>query len=157
MPGDVINAIQEQNAQVSAGQLGGAPSVAGQQLNVTITAQSRLETTDQFARILLRVNSDGSAVRIGDVARVEMGSESYDVRSRYNGKPATGIAVRLASGANALATADTVRAFLQNMEPFYPAGLKMVEPYDTTPFVRLSIEEVIKTLGEAIVLVFLVM
>ncbi len=107
MPGDVINAIQEQNAQVSAGQLGGAPSVAGQQLNVTITAQSRLETTDQFARILLRVNSDGSAVRIGDVARVEMGSESYDVRSRYNGKPATGIAVRLASGANALATADT--------------------------------------------------
>lgn len=157
MPGDVINAIQEQNAQVSAGQLGGAPSVAGQQLNVTITAQSRLETADQFARILLRVNSDGSAVRIGDVARVEMGSESYDVRSRYNGKPATGIAVRLASGANALATADTVRAFLQNMEPFYPAGLKMVEPYDTTPFVRLSIEEVIKTLGEAIVLVFLVM
>lgn len=157
MPSDVINAIQEQNAQVSAGQLGGAPSVAGQQLNVTITAQSRLETTDQFARILLRVNSDGSAVRIGDVARVEMGSESYDVRSRYNGKPATGIAVRLASGANALATADTVRAFLQNMEPFYPAGLKMVEPYDTTPFVRLSIEEVIKTLGEAIVLVFLVM
>lgn len=157
MPGDVINAIQEQNAQVSAGQLGGAPSVTGQQLNVTITAQSRLETADQFARILLRVNSDGSAVRIGDVARVEMGSESYDVRSRYNGKPATGIAVRLASGANALATADTVRAFLQNMEPFYPAGLKMVEPYDTTPFVRLSIEEVIKTLGEAIVLVFLVM
>ena len=157
MASDVVSAIEAQNAQVSAGQLGGTPSVQGQQINVTIMAQSRLETVGQFERILLRVNSDGSSVRIGDVARVEIGSESYNVQSHYNGKPSSAIAVKLASGANALNTADNVRKYLREMEPFYPAGLKMVEPYDTTPFVRLSIEEVVKTLGEAIILVFLVM
>ncbi len=157
MPSDVIAAIQAQNAQVSAGQLGGTPSVAGQQINVTVSAQSRLETAEQFERILLRTNSDGSTVRLNDVARVEMGSENYNIRSRYNGKPSSAIAVRLAAGANALATSEEVRTFLREMEPFYPAGLKMVEPYDTTPFVRLSIEEVVKTLVEAIALVFLVM
>lgn len=157
MPSDVINAISAQNAQVSAGQLGGTPPVPGQQLNVTISVQERLKTAEEFEKILLRVNSDGSTVRVRDVARVEIGSEDYNTKSRYNAMPATGLAIKMATGGNALDTADTVRAYLKDMEDFFPAGLKVVEPFDTTPFVKISIKEVVKTLGEAIILVFLVM
>lgn len=156
-PSDVRIAIEAQNAQISAGQLGGAPSVKGQQLNATITAQSRLQTPDQFRNILLRTNTDGSTVYLRDVARVELGSESYDTVSRFNGKPATGLAIKLATGANALATADAVKAKANELAQFFPAGMKVDVPYDTTPFVRISIEEVLKTLAEAIALVFVVM
>jgi multidrug efflux pump len=156
-PGDVRIAIEAQNAQISAGQLGGAPSVKGQQLNATITAQSRLQTPDQFRNILLRTNTDGSTVYLRDVARVELGSENYDTVSRFNGKPATGLAIKLATGANALATADAVKAKANELAQFFPAGMKVDVPYDTTPFVRISIEEVLKTLAEAIALVFVVM
>jgi multidrug efflux pump len=154
---DVSTALQAQNAQISAGQLGGAPAVAGQQLNATITAQTRLQTPEQFRNILLRTNTDGSTVRLGDVARVELGSESYDSVSRYNGYPATGLAVKLAAGANALSTATAIKARIGELQAFFPAGMKAVYPYDTTPFVRISIEEVVKTLAEAIGLVFIVM
>ena len=154
---DITTAITAQNAEVSAGQLGARPAVEGQQLNATVTAQTRLETPAQFENILLRVNEDGSQVRLKDVARVELGSENYQTIGRYNGDPASGIAIRLASGANALDTAEAVRAKIAELEPFFPEGLKAVVPYDTTPFVRLSINEVIKTLAEAIVLVILVM
>lgn len=154
---DITAAIRAQNAEVSAGQLGARPAVEGQQLNATVTAQTRLETAEQFQNILLRVNEDGSQVRLKDVARVEIGAENYQTIGRYNGSPASGIAIRLAVGANALDTADGVRERLAELEPFFPAGLKAVIPYDTTPFVRLSINEVIKTLIEAIVLVVLVM
>jgi len=154
---DIATAISAQNAEVSAGQLGARPAVEGQQLNATVTAQTRLETPAQFEDILLRVNEDGSQVRLKDVARVELGAENYQTIGRYNGDPAAGIAVRLASGANALDTAEAVRAKIAELEPFFPEGLKAVIPYDTTPFVRLSINEVIKTLAEAIVLVILVM
>ncbi|EPR38724.1 transporter, hydrophobe/amphiphile efflux-1 (HAE1) family [Desulfovibrio sp. X2] len=156
-PADVSAAIRAQNAQVSAGQIGGTPSVPGQQLNVTVQAQSRLEKPEQFRKILLKVRPDGSRVTLGDVARVELGSESYDTVSRYNGKPAAAVAIKLATGANALATAQRVHERVQEMSKFFPAGLKVVDPYNTTPFVRLSIEEVVKTLVEAIGLVFLVM
>src|SRR5690554_2327264 len=154
---DVTTAIRAQNAEVSAGQLGARPAVEGQQLNATVTAQTRLETPEQFQNILLRVNEDGSQVRLKDVARVELGAENYQTIGRYNGAPASGIAIRLAVGANALDTADGVRERLAELEPFFPEGLKSVIPYDTTPFVRLSINEVIKTLIEAIILVILVM
>ncbi|MBC7104009.1 MAG: efflux RND transporter permease subunit, partial [Parvibaculum sp.] len=154
---DITAAISAQNAEVSAGQLGARPAVGGQQLNATVMAQTRLETPAQFENILLRVNEDGSQVRLKDVARVELGAENYRNIGRYNGDPASGIAIRLASGANALDTADAVRAKIAELEPFFPEGLKVVIPYDTTPFVRLSIDEVIKTLAEAIVLVILVM
>jgi len=156
-PADVKTAIEAQNAQISAGQLGGAPAVKGQQLNATIMAQSRLQTPQQFEQILLRTNMDGSTVRLRDVAKVELGSESYDTVSRFDGKPATGLAIKLATGANALATADAVKARIQELAQFFPAGMKVDIPYDTTPFVKISIEEVVKTLAEAIVLVFLVM
>ncbi len=154
---DVINAIKAQNAQVSAGQLGGMPSVPGQRLNAAIIAQSRLESPEQFGRILLRVKADGGQIRLSDVARVERGAESYDVDSRYNGKPAAGIGINLATGANALETAKLVRAKMAEMQPYFPAGMDVVVPYDTTPFVKLSIEEVVKTLVEAVILVFCVM
>jgi multidrug efflux pump len=154
---DVSTALEAQNAQVSAGQIGGAPAVPGQQLNATITAQTRLQTPEQFREILLKTNTDGSMVRLGDVARVELGSESYDSVSRFNGDAATGLAVKLASGANALATANAVKARIAELQPFFPSGMKAVYPYDTTPFVRISIEEVVKTLAEAIGLVFVVM
>ena len=156
-PGDVSTAIAAQNAQIAAGQLGGAPALKGQQLNATITAQSRLQTVDQFENILLRTNTDGSTVHLKDVARVELGSETYDNVSRFNGKPATGIAIKLATGANALATADAVKAKVAELSHYFPAGMAVDIPYDTTPFVRVSIEEVIKTLAEAIGLVFVVM
>jgi len=154
---DVSTALQAQNAQISAGQLGGTPSVKGQQLNATITAQTRLQTPEQFRNILLRTNTDGSMVRLRDVARVELGSESYDSVSRYNGNPATGLAIKLATGANALSTANAVKARIAELQAFFPPGMKAVYPYDTTPFVRISIEEVVKTLAEAILLVFVVM
>ncbi|WP_315383064.1 efflux RND transporter permease subunit [Microvirgula aerodenitrificans] len=156
-PSDIASAITAQNAQISAGQLGGTPSIPGQQINATITAQTRLQTAEQFEQILLRVQSDGSKVLLKDVARVEIGSESYDTVARFNGKPAAGVGIQLATGANALDTASALEAKLAELKPYFPAGTKVVIPYDTTPFVKVSIHEVIKTLGEAIVLVFLVM
>ena len=156
-PIDVSNALQAQNAQVSAGQLGGLPAVEGQRLTATITAQTRLQTPEQFRAILLRVNPDGSRVFLGDVARVELGGESSEIETFINGRPSSGIGVRLAAGANALQTASAVRTRVDELAKFFPPGLKVTYPVDTIPFVRLSIEEVLKTLLEAIVLVFLVM
>jgi len=156
-PVDVITAIRAQNAQVAAGQLGGTPPVKGQQLNASIIAQTRLTSADEFSKILLKVNQDGSQVRLRDVAKVELGGESYDVIARYNGQPAAGLGIKLATGANALDTAAAVRQTIEKMKPFFPRGLEVVYPYDTTPFVKISINEVVKTLVEAIVLVFLVM
>lgn len=156
-PADVSTAIVAQNAQVSAGQIGGMPSSKGQELNATVTAQSRLQTTEQFGEILLKSTANGAAVRLRDVAQIELGGESYEVVAKYNGKPATGLAIKLATGANALETAEAIKAKLVELEQFFPPGMKTVMPYDTTPFVKVSIEEVIKTLVEAIILVFLVM
>ena len=156
-PGDIKNAIQAQNTQVSAGQLGGAPALPGQGFSATITAQSRLTTVAQFEDILLRTSAQGGEVRLRDVARIEIGAESYSTVARYNGSPAAGIGIKLAAGSNALETAGAVRNALDEMQRFFPPGVKVVVPYDTTPFVRISIEEVVKTLLEAIVLVFLVM
>ena len=156
-PLDVKNAIAAQNAQVSAGQLGGLPAVANQQLNATITAQTRLQTAAEFEAILLHTQADGSAVRLRDVARIELGSENYGSIGRFNGKPAAGLAIKLATGANALDTVRRVDAKLDELSKFFPPGVKVIKPYDTTPFVRISIEEVVKTLAEAIVLVFAVM
>jgi hydrophobe/amphiphile efflux-1 (HAE1) family protein len=154
---DVAAAIRAQNAQVSAGQLGGLPAVAGQRLNATIAAQSRLQTPAQFENIVLRTAESGATVRVRDVARVELGGENYNTLSFYNGRPASGLAVRLATGANALDTGDAVKAKVDELSRFFPQGLKAVVAYDTTPFIRLSITEVVKTLIEAFVLVFLVM
>ena len=156
-PADVRAAIQAQNTQVSAGQLGGLPSVQGQQLNATISALGRLQTPEQFDAILLRTNPQGGNVYLRDVARSELGSESYGMQARFNGKPASGIAVRLAAGANALSTATAVRAKVEGLSHYFPAGISYVVPYDTTPFVKISIEEVVYTLIEAVILVFLVM
>ncbi|MCB2388287.1 efflux RND transporter permease subunit [Thalassolituus alkanivorans] len=156
-PLEVKAAVGEQNTQFAAGQLGGLPSVQNQQLNATIIAQTRLEAVDQFENILLKVNTDGSQVRLKDVARVELGAEDYSVSSFYNGNPAAGIAIQLASGANALDTAKAVRERISELSAFFPEGVKAVYPYDTTPFVQISIEEVVQTLIEAVVLVFLVM
>ncbi|WP_312227472.1 multidrug efflux RND transporter permease subunit AcrB [Pseudescherichia sp.] len=156
-PVDVINAIKAQNAQVAAGQLGGTPPVKGQQLNASIIAQTRLTSTEEFGKILLKVNQDGSQVRLRDVAEIELGGENYDVIAKYNGQPASGLGIKLATGANALDTAEAVRATIESLKPTFPAGLQVVYPYDTTPFVKISINEVVKTLVEAIVLVFLVM
>ncbi len=156
-PADVTAAIQAQNAQVSAGQIGAAPANLGQQLNATVTAQSRLQTPEQFRAIVLKTAADGATVHLRDVARVELGAESYATVSRYNGKPAAGLAVKLATGANALSTAKAVEAELRRLETVMPAGMKTVVAYDSTPFVEVSIQEVVKTLIEAVVLVFLVM
>ncbi|BCU56689.1 multidrug efflux RND transporter permease subunit AcrB [Enterobacter kobei] len=156
-PVDVINAIKAQNAQVAAGQLGGTPPVKGQQLNASIIAQTRLTSTDEFGKILLKVNPDGSQVRLKDVSRIELGGENYDIIARFNNQPAAGLGIKLATGANALDTANAVRAELARMKETFPAGLEIVYPYDTTPFVKISINEVVKTLVEAIVLVFIVM
>lgn len=154
---DVTSAITAQNTEITAGQIGGAPSLPGQQINATITAQSKLQTEEEFANILLRVNTDGSQVRLGDISRIEIGAENYSVVARYNGNQASGVGISLATGANALDTADAVRARLDELKPIFPEGLEVVYPYDTTPFVKVSIKEVIKTLFEAIILVFLVM
>jgi hydrophobe/amphiphile efflux-1 (HAE1) family protein len=156
-PADVSQAIQAQNAQISAGHLGGLPAVEGQRFTATITAQTRLQTPEQFGEVLLRVNPDGSRVRLRDVARVELAGETSEIETYINGKPSAGMGVRLAPGANALDTAAAVRARVQELERFFPPGLKAVYPVDTTPFVRRSIGGVVKTLGEAILLVFLVM
>ena len=154
---DVIAAIQAQNAQIAVGQLGAAPAVPGQQLNATISGQDRLQTPEQFRDIVVRSNTDGSFLKLGDIARVELGAETYEFLTHYNGKPATGVAISLATGANALATAEAVQAKLDELIPYFPTGLEAVVAYDTTPFVKVSIEGVVKTLAEAIVLVFLVM
>ncbi len=154
---EVRGAITAQNAEISAGQIGGAPAIPGQQINATLIAQTRLETPEEFGNILVRVNTDGSQVRLKDVARVEIGAANYDTVARYNGQAAVGMGLNLASGANALDTADAVRAKIRELQPFFPAGLEVVYPYDTTPFVEISINEVVMTLFEAIVLVFVVM
>ncbi|MFN3984135.1 MAG: efflux RND transporter permease subunit [Rhodocyclaceae bacterium] len=156
-PADVRAAVQAQNAQVSAGQLGGTPAVPGQGFTASITAQSRLETVEEFEAILLRTSTDGGEVRLRDVARVEIGAENYGTIARYNGQPAAGVGIRLASGANAIQTATAVRDALESMKPYFPAGVDTVVPYDTTPFVTLSIKSVVMTLIEAVILVFLVM
>lgn len=154
---EVIAAIKGQNAQVAVGQLGGTPAREGQQLNATINAQDRLQTAEEFRAIVIRANTDGSNLRLGDIAKVELGAESYDYQTRYNGKPASGVAISLASGGNALSTAANVAELMEDLKPFFPEGLEMVIPFDTTPFVRVSIKGVFTTLVEAIVLVFLVM
>ncbi len=154
---DIVGAIRAQNAQIAAGELGGTPAVPGQDVNASIVVQTRMETPEQFRNILLRVNSDGSQIRLGDVARVELGGENYQFETEYNKQPATGLAVTLAAGANALETAQGVRDRIAELEPFFPRGLEVVYPFDTTPFVKLSIEGVVHTLIEAIILVFFVM
>jgi multidrug efflux pump len=156
-PNDVVTAIQAQNAQLSVGQLGAAPAVSNQQINVTVTTRGRLQTPAQFAQVVLRSNPDGSTLRVGDVARVELGQADYSFHVRFGGQPASGIGITLASGANALDTVRDVKAEVGRLAPGFPPGLKAVFPFDTTPFVRKSIEEVVKTLLEAVVLVFLVM
>ena len=156
-PLDVSQAIQAQNAQVSAGQFGGTPAVEGQALNATITAQTRLQKPEEFGAILLRVRPDGSQIRVRDVARVELTGESFEVESFVNGKPASGMGIRLAAGANALRTADAVRARFKELSAAFPPGLTVSYVVDTAPFVRLSIKEVLKTLVEAVILVFVVM
>ncbi|HSC82499.1 MAG TPA: efflux RND transporter permease subunit, partial [Pseudomonas sp.] len=156
-PVDVKTAIQAQNVQISSGQLGGLPASPGTQLNATIIGKTRLQTPEQFGAILLKVNRDGSQVRLSDVAKIELGGENYSISAQYNGDQASGLAVKLATGANALDTARALRATIDELQPFFPAGMKVVFPYDTTPVVSASIEGVVHTLGEAIVLVFLVM
>ncbi|WP_054082701.1 efflux RND transporter permease subunit, partial [Pseudomonas amygdali] len=156
-PVDVKNAITAQNVQVSSGQLGGLPSISGQQLNATIIGKTRLQTAEQFGNIFLKVNTDGSQVRLKDVATVGLGAENYSTDSQFDGKPASGLAIKLATGANALDTAKAIRATVSSLEPFFPPGMKVVYPYDTTPVVSESINGVVHTLIEAIVLVFLVM
>ena len=156
-PNDVITALQAQNAQVSAGQLGGMPAAQGQQLNATITARTLLQTPEQFDAIVLRTNSDGSTVKLRDVAESKIGTESYETLARYKGKPVGAMALRLAAGANALDTANRVKKTLAELEKFFPPGVKVVYPYDATPFVKISIEEVVRTLIEAVFLVFIVM
>jgi multidrug efflux pump len=156
-PADVAGAIRAQNAQISAGQLGGLPSVQEQRINFTVSVQDRLQTPEQFRDILLKVNSDGSTVRLGDVAKVELGAENSQVASRFNGQPAAAAAIKLATGANALQTVDAVAKYIEDIGSTFPAGMKVVAAFDTTPFVRISIEEVVRTLLEAVVLVFLVM
>jgi len=153
---DVVTAVRAQNAQIAAGALGDLPAMPGQLLNATIMAQSRLQTPEQFGAILLRVNTDGSRVFLRDVARLELGSETYTTLARYNGKPASGMAIRPATGANALETVAAVKKKVAELSSFFPPGVKAIYPYDTTPFVRISVKEVVKTLLEAIVLVFLV-
>ncbi len=154
---DVIVALKAYNVEVSAGQFGGMPAVEGQRLNVSIIVQNLLKTPEEFAAIPLRTNPDGSIVRVCDVGRTELGTESYDVQVFNNGRPAAGLAVRQAPGANALATADAIKAKMAEMSQYFPKGMKVVYPYDTTPFVKVAIHEVVKTLFEAVFLVFLVM
>jgi len=156
-PVDVRSAVQAQNVQISSGQFGGLPAGPGQQLNATIIGKTRLQTPEQFRNILLKVNRDGSQVRLGDVAKVELGGENYNIRAQFNGNPASGLAIKLATGANALDTAKAIRATIDELKPFFPAGMEVVMPYDSTPVVQESIHGVIMTLVEAFVLVFLVM
>ncbi len=156
-PSDVAAAIRSQNSQVAVGQLGGAPSVEGQVLNATVNAQSMLQTPEQFRNIFLKNTASGAQVRLSDVARVELGADNYQFDSKYNGKPAGGVAIKLATGANALDTAKAVEARLVDLRKNYPTGMKDQLAFDTTPFIQLSIESVVHTLVEAIILVFIVM
>jgi multidrug efflux pump len=156
-PNDVTAAIEVQNVQVTAGAIGSSPTVPGQQLKANITAQSQLKTADEFGAIILKFAQDGSTVRLRDVARVELGLDSYGRTSTFNGLPAAGFGVQLASGANALSTANAVHAEFDRLANILPPGVKIAYSYETTPFVRLSIEKVIETLVEAIVLVFFVL
>ncbi|NIF19935.1 efflux RND transporter permease subunit [Pantoea sp. Cy-639] len=156
-PQDVINAVRSENVQVSSGSLGGLPTHEGVQLNATVLGMSRMQSAEQFLEILLKVNPDGSQVRLKDVATVGLGAEDFSISGTYNGKPAAAIALRLATGANLLDTVQRVRDTVGELEPYLPAGLKVVYPYDTSPAVGASIHEVVKTLCEGIVLVFLVM
>ena len=155
-PADITAAVSEQNSNVTVGTLGGQPSPEGQRLTIPLSAQSQLSTVSEFERILLRVDPDGSTVFLGDVARIEIGQESYGGASRYNGQPAAGFGVNLASGANAVDTASAVREVLAGIAPSLPEGVDIVYPYDTSPFVEESINQVYHTLAEAVVLVFLV-
>ena len=156
-PSDIATALRTQNAQVAVGQLGGAPSIKGQELNATVNAQSLLQTPEEFRNIFLKNTTSGAQVRLGDVARVEMGADNYQFDSKFNGKPAGGVAIKLATGANALDTAKAVEARLEQLRPNYPEGMKDKLAFDTTPFIKLSIESVVHTLIEAVILVFLVM
>ncbi|AXC48444.1 hydrophobe/amphiphile efflux-1 family RND transporter [Paracoccus suum] len=156
-PADVVAAVSAQNTQISAGEFGGLPTVAGQQLNATVTAQTLLSTPEEFRKIVLRAEENGGLVLLQDVARVEIGSETYSAEATYNGRPATGMALSLAPGANALDTAKRVKERMAELSQFFPAGVEYVIPFDTSPFVQISIEEVVKTLVEAVALVFVVM
>ena len=154
---DVILALRVYNVEVSAGQFGGIPAVKGQRLNASIVVQNLLQTPEEFAAIPLLTNPDGSIVRVKDVGRTELGTEFYDIEGRYNGKPSAAMAIRQAPGANALDTANAIKSKLKEMSRYFPPGMKVVYPYDTTPFVRVAIGEAVKALLQAIVLVFLVM
>ena len=156
-PTDIVEAIRAQNQQVAVGQLGGTPAVEGQQLNATITAQSRLQTEEEFREIVVRSNPDGSVLKLADVARVELGAQTYGFISRYNQRVSAGLAVSMATGANALETARAVEQRVAELEQFFPSGLVTVIPFETTPFVRTAIQNVVQVLAEAVVLVFLVM
>src|ERR1700723_2100016 len=151
-PVDIGNAINAQNVQIASGELGGLPSISKQQLNATVIGPSRLQTAEEFGNILLKVNPDGSQVRLHDVATVGLGGENYSTDTKYNGKPASAIAVKLATGANALKTAEAVKATIERLKPTFPPGIVAEYPYDTTPFAKISIEEGAKTLIEAIFL-----
>jgi hydrophobe/amphiphile efflux-1 (HAE1) family protein len=157
MPSDISSALTAQNTQVSAGQLGGLPAAPGQLINATISARSRLTSVEEFRNVVIKSASDGTVVRLGDVARVELGAESYSIQGRLNGKPMTGMGIKLATGANALGVAEAVKARIAEMEPYFPDQMRAVVPYDTTPFIKVSIEEVAITLIEAIILVVAVM
>jgi len=154
---DVIMALKTYNVEVSAGQFGGAPAVKGQRLNASIIVQSMLKTPEEFASIPVRINPDGSIIKIKDVGRAELGTDAYDVEVFNNGRPSAGMAIRQAAGANALDTANAVKEKMKEMSRYFPQGMKVIYPYDTTPFVRVAIKEVVITLLEAILLVFLVM
>ncbi len=154
---EVIAALRAYNVEISAGQFGGAPAVAGQRLNASIIVQNLLQTPEEFAAIPLRINTDGSIVRVSDVGRTELGTERYDVEGLFNGKPSAALAIRQAAGANALDTADAIRAKMAELAEYFPPGVKVIYPFDTTPFIKVAIDEVVKTLFEAILLVFLVM
>ncbi|MDT8317721.1 MAG: efflux RND transporter permease subunit [bacterium] len=154
---DVIAAVKAQNAQVSAGQLGGTPAVPGQELNAAITARTLMQTPEEFGEIILRTEANGSTVRLKDVAECRIGTENYAMQSFYKGKPVGGMAIRLAAGANALETGNRIKARMEELSRYFPPTMKVVYPYDSTPFIRISIEEVLKTLLEAVCLVFIVM
>jgi hydrophobe/amphiphile efflux-1 (HAE1) family protein len=157
MPSDVTSALAAQNTQVSAGQIGGLPAAAGQQINATVNARSKLRTVTEFENVIVKSGGDGAVVRLADVARVERGSDSYQIQTRYNGKPSAAIGVRLATGSNALAVASAVKARLDQLEPYFPNGIQADIGYDTTPFVKVSVQEVVITLAEAMVLVTIIM
>ncbi|MBQ7617705.1 MAG: efflux RND transporter permease subunit, partial [Desulfovibrio sp.] len=156
-PGDVVKAVEAQNDQISVGQIGGLPAVKGQELNVTLVSRAKLETIDQFANIVVLVNADGSVVKVKDVARVEMGLQSYILTSRFNGKPSVAVGIQLAEGANAVATAERVQAYMDHMKQFFPSGLTCEVSFDSVPFIEASIHNVLHTLLEAVVLVAVVM